>query len=237
MLNGTSYAPAAMSAAFPLVSCPPCRTPVLRVALVDQDPFMRRALAVQIGEASPHMCVGHYVSVEQAIRGLTGARADVLLLDGHLSEKPGVEGIRRLRASHPDTSVLVLTDGIDQQRVFRFLCSGAVGCLLKSLTPARLVMAIEDAAAGGSPLSPEIARTVVGLFQRTGPPGMNRTALTSQEARLLTRLARGATYQAAGDELHISVNTVRNYVRSIYEKLQVHSKSEAVAMAFRQGLV
>jgi len=98
-------------------------------------------------------------------------------------------------------------------------------------------MAIEDAAAGGSPMSPEIARKVVALFQRTGPPELETSALTPQEVKLLSLLASGSTYQAAGEELHISVNTVRNYVRSIYEKLHVHSKGAAVAKAFRRGLI
>ena len=237
MLNGTSALLAGTPAALSFVSCPPARRPVVRVALVDQDPVLRRALAARIVAAPGQVCVGHYLSVDQAIRGLAGAAADVLLLDGHLPEKSAIDGIRRVCASHPRTSVLVLTDGVDRQRVFRFLCSGAVGCLLKSTTPMRLVMAIEDAAAGGSPLSPEIARTIVGLFQRTGTPGGGRMSLTPQETRLLALLARGLTYEAAGDDLCVSVNTVRNYIRSIYEKLQVHSKSEAVAKAFRQGLI
>jgi DNA-binding NarL/FixJ family response regulator len=237
MLSGTSATVAGTPAAISVVSCPPAGRPIVRVALVDQDPLLRQALAAPIGAAPGQVCVGHYLSVDQAVRGLDRAIADVLLVDGHLPEQPAIDGIRRIRASHPRTSVLVLTDGADRQRVFRFLCSGAVGCLLRSITPARLVMAIEDAAAGGSPLSPEIARTVVTLFQRTGPPGVSRTTLTPQETRLLALLARGCTYRAAGGHLHVSVNTVRNYVRSIYEKLQVHSKSEAVARAFRQGLI
>jgi len=237
MLNGTSLLVAGAPAALSFVSCPPAARTVVRVAVVDHDPVLRLALAARIGAAAGQVCVGHYLSVGQAMRGLAGAAADVLLLDGHLLEGSAIDGIRRIRAFHPRTSVLVLTDGVDRQRVFRFLCSGAVGCLLKSITPARLVMAIEDAAAGGSPLSPEIARAIVGLFQRTGAPGVGRTSLTPQETRLLALLARGMTYQAAGDDLHVSVNTVRNYVRSIYEKLQVHSKSAAVAKALRQGLI
>jgi DNA-binding NarL/FixJ family response regulator len=237
MLSETSVPTVATSAAPPLASCVrPGRT-VLRVALVDRDPVPRRALAATIGGAPGLACVGQFRSVEQAIQGLAGAGADVLLLDGQIAERVAGEGLRRLRAAHPDTSVLVLAEGAHGNRVFAFLCSGAVGCVLKGIPPARLIMAIEDAAAGGSPFSPEIARTVVTLFQRTGPPGMSRTTLTPQETRLLALLARGCTYEAAGGHLHVSVNTVRNYVRSIYEKLQVHSKSEAVARALRQGLI
>jgi DNA-binding NarL/FixJ family response regulator len=237
MLNGTRGTVAGAPATISFVSCPPAARTVVRVAVVDHDPVLRRSLAARIGSAPGQVCVGQYLSVDHAMRGLAGATADVLLLDGHLAEESAIDGIRRIRASHPRTSVLVLTDSVDRQRVIRFLGGGAVGCLLKSITPARLVLAIEDTAAGGSPLSPEIARAVVGLFQRTGAPGVVRTSLTPQEIRLLALLARGLTYQAAGDHLCVSVNTVRNYIRSIYEKLQVHSKSEAVAKAFRQGLI
>lgn len=237
MLNGTRGTAAGTPATIAFVSCQPAARTVIRVAVVDQDPVQRRTLAARIGAAPGQVCVGHYLSMDQAMRGLAGATADVLLLDGHLPEGSAIDGIRRIRASHPRMSVLVLTNGVDRQRVIQFLCGGAVGCLLKSITAARLVMAIEDAAAGGSPLSPEIARAVVGLFQRTGAPGEGRTSLTSQETRLLALLARGLTYQAAGDHMGVSVNTIRNYIRSIYEKLQVHSKSEAVAMALRRGLV
>lgn len=207
------------------------------MAIVDDDARLRAALTTLVSQSEGLACVGHYGSVEQAVRGLAGTPTDVLLLDVNMPRESGAEGVRRIREAHPDTAVLMLTAFSDEARIFESICNGAVGYLLKTITPARLVMAIEDAAAGGSPMSPEIARKVVALFQRTGPPAGETTALTPQEVRLLALLARGHTYQAAGDELHVSVNTVRNYVRSIYEKLHVHSKSAAVAKAFRQGLI
>jgi DNA-binding NarL/FixJ family response regulator len=211
--------------------------PALRVAIVDDDVPLRAALAALIGQNPGLMCTGQYGSVEQAVRGLATIPADVLLLDVNMPRETGAEGVRRIRAAHPATAVLMLTAFMDEARIFESICNGAVGYLLKTITPARLVMAIEDAAAGGSPMSPEIARKVVALFQRTGPPEAETAALTPQEVKLLALLARGSTYQAAGDELHVSVNTIRNYVRSIYEKLHVHSKGEAVAKAFRKGLI
>jgi len=211
--------------------------PALRVAIVDDDPPLRAALAALIGQSPGLVCVGQHGSVEQAVRGLTSAPADVLLLDVNMPRESGAEGVRRIREAHAGVAVLMLTAFSEEARIFESICNGAVGYLLKTITPARLVMAIEDAAAGGSPMSPEIARKVVALFQRTGPPEAGTAALTPQEARLLSLLARGSTYQAAGDQLHVSVNTVRNYVRSIYEKLHVHSKGAAVAKAFRRGLL
>ncbi len=211
--------------------------PPLRVAIVDDDVPLRGALAALIGQSPGLECVGQYGSVEQAMRGLLAAPADVLLLDVNMPKESGAEGVRRIRDAHPSMAVLMLTAFSEEARIFESICNGAVGYLLKTITPARLVMAIEDAAVGGSPMSPEIARKVVSLFQRTSPPDADTAALTPQEVKLLSLLARGCTYQTAGDELQVSVNTVRNYVRSIYEKLHVHSKGEAVAKAFRRGLI
>lgn len=213
------------------------RDVAVRVALVDDDVPLREALAVLIGQHAGLVCVGQFGSVDKAVRGLTGLGAHVLLLDVNLGRESGSEGVRRIRAAHPGIAVLMLTAFSDDARVFESICNGAVGYLLKTIQPARLVMAIEDAAAGGSPMSPEVARKVVALFQRTGAAAVGNASLTTQESRLLALLARGLTYEAAGLELGVSVNTIRNYVRSIYDKLHVHSKGEAVAKAFRQGLI
>src|SRR5262249_36570100 len=132
---------------------------------------------------------------------------------------------------------LMLTVFSDRANVFSSICSGANGYLLKSTPPDKLLDAIRAARAGGSPLSPEIARQIVSLFQKTGPPQRPAQALTPSEARLLALLAEGYSYESAGAQMEITINTVRNYVRSIYEKLHVHSKSEAVSKALRQGLI
>jgi len=221
----------------PAASASPGSGATLRVALVDDDSQVRAALASLIDQSAGLSCVGQYASVSQAVRGLAGAGADVLLLDVNLPGESGATGVRRIREAHPATAVLMLTVFSDEARIFESICNGAVGYLLKTITPARLMMAIQDAASGGSPMSPEVARKVVALFQRTGPPELESTALSPQETRLLAALATGGTYQTAADEMRVSVNTVRNYVRSVYEKLHAHSKGEAVAKAFRRGLI
>jgi DNA-binding NarL/FixJ family response regulator len=127
----------------------------------------------------------------------------------------------------------MLTVFSDRERLFTCMCNGAHGYLLKSTPPAKLLDAISAARDGGSPFSPEIARHIVSLFQKTGPS----SPLTSQEHRLLGWLAEGYSYQAAADKMNVSVNTVRNYVRGIYDKLHVHSKSAAVSKALRQGII
>lgn len=209
----------------------------VRVAIVDDDARLRDALATLLNQEASLTCVGRFSSIGEALPRLAALEADVLLLDVHLRKESGAEGVRRIVAAHPSLAVLMLTAFPDEARVFESICNGAVGYLLKTITPERLVTAIHDAAAGGSPMSPEVARKVVALFQRTGGQPAAPTALTPQETRLLSLLARGFTYEAAGLGIGVTVNTVRNYVRSIYEKLHVHSKSEAVAKAFRQGLI
>jgi DNA-binding NarL/FixJ family response regulator len=125
----------------------------------------------------------------------------------------------------------------ERARIFESICNGACGYLLKDTPPARLLDALREAKGGGSPMSPEIARKVVELFRRTPPPPAEETHLAPQEIRLLALLAEGHGYQAAAERMFVSVNTVRNYVRSVYEKLHVHSSSEAVSKALRLGLI
>jgi DNA-binding NarL/FixJ family response regulator len=133
--------------------------------------------------------------------------------------------------------VLMLTVFDDQDRVFESICNGACGYLLKRTPPARLMEAIREAREGGAPLSPEIARKVVGVLQSMGSPSKLDERLTPQETRLVRALAEGASYEQTADRLGVSLNTVRTYVRSVYEKLHVHSKSAAVSKAIRARLI
>jgi DNA-binding NarL/FixJ family response regulator len=131
----------------------------------------------------------------------------------------------------------MLTAMADDDKVFEALCNGATGYLLKRTPPARLLEAVREAREGGSPMSPEIARKVVDRLRRGTAPVVLEDALTPQEVQLLRLLAEGYTYQTAGEQLGITINTVRNYIRNIYEKMQVHTKSEAVSKGMRAGLL
>src|SRR5262249_48869284 len=142
-----------------------------------------------------------------------------------------------LLEKYPSMQILMLTVSDEEDLVFESICNGACGYLLKKTPPAKLLEALREAHEGGSPMSPEIARKVVRLFQKTGPPEKPGTALTPHEVRLLKLLAEGYSYQAAADRLHITINTVRHYVRIVYGKLHVHSKAEAVRKALRQRII
>ena len=210
---------------------------VLAVSVVEDDRGTRDGLAALIGGTAGFRCVGTYPSVEDALKGMTGAVPDVILLDIHLPGVIGSEGVRLLRDRYPHTQVLMLTVFAEEERVFESLSNGACGYLLKKTPPARLLDAITEAHQGGSPMSPEIARKVVAALQRSGPVQRPDQALTPHETRIVRLLAEGDSYQDVGERLGITVNTVRNYIRRIYEKLQVHTKSEAVSKALRGRLI
>ena len=209
----------------------------IRVAIVEDDRATREGLCMLINGTPGYRCVGTYGWVEDALRQAGDAAPDVLLLDINLPGMSGSEGVKLLKEKCPSVQVLMLTIYDDQEMVFESICNGACGYLLKKTPPARLLDAIREAHEGGAPMSPEIARKVVTLFQKTGPPQKLEAHLTPSEVRLLKLLAEGYSYLAAAGQLNISVNTVRNYIRSIYEKLHVHSRSEAVSKALRSRII
>lgn len=207
------------------------------VCVIEDDRGTREGLQALIAGTSGYRCTGTFASVEEAMRGLVAVPADVVLLDIHLPGIPGSEGVRLLRERFPQSQVVMLTVFAEEERIFESLCNGACGYLLKKTPPARLLEAISDAYCGGSPMSSEIARKVVVSLQRSRPDEQPERALTPHEARILRMLADGDSYQEVGDRLGISVNTVRNYIRQIYEKLHVHTKSQAVSKALRGRLI
>jgi DNA-binding NarL/FixJ family response regulator len=207
------------------------------VAVVEDDAALREGLAMLLRGTPGYRLLGTFGSVEEALSGLPALSPDVLLLDIHLPGMMGSDGVRHLRAKLPRMQVLMLTVFAEEDKVFDSICNGACGYLLKKTPPARLLEAIREAHEGGSPMSPEIARKVITLFRKTHEPANASERLTPHEARLLKLLSEGHSYQSAGGELGITVNTVRNYIRSIYEKLHVHSKSEAVSKALKSRLI
>ncbi len=210
---------------------------IIRVAIVEDDSVLQKGLRRLIDSAKGFSCQAAYNSAEEALAGIDESTADVLLLDIQLPGMPGSEAVKHFRDRWPSLKVLMLTVFTDEARVFGSICNGANGYLLKTMPPAQLLEAIAATHHGGSPLSPQVARQIVALFQKTGPPQAPAQPLTHQEQRLLSLLSEGYGYGGAAAQMEVSVNTIRNYIRSIYEKLHVHSKSEAVGIAFRQGLL
>ena len=210
--------------------------PPIHVALVEDDRATRDGLALLIGGSLGYACNDTYRSVEEAMARLPATGVDVILLDVHLPGVSGPRGVASLVERCPGAAILMLSAYEEEDLVFESLCNGAIGYLLKRTPPARLLEAIREAHQGGAPMSPEIARMVNTAFRgRVGP--RPEATLTEQEKRLLKLLSEGKSYQACADQLHVAIDTVRNYIRSVYGKLQVHSRSAAVTVALRSRLI
>jgi DNA-binding NarL/FixJ family response regulator len=209
----------------------------LKVGIIEDQPKIREGLRALIDGTDGYLCVGAFGSMEEALAKVAHELPDVLLVDIGLPGMSGIEGTRRLKDSHPALAVLMLTVYDDDRRIFDAMCAGACGYLLKKTPPARLLESLKEVVGGGAPMSPEIARRVVALFREIRPPVRADYQLTAHEIRILALLVEGHNYKTAADELGVSINTIRFHMRSIYEKLQVHSKSEAVSKALRSRIV
>jgi DNA-binding NarL/FixJ family response regulator len=209
----------------------------IRVAIIEDLKEVREGLAALIGGTSGFACTGAFRTMEDALASLPGSQPDVILTDIGLPGMSGIEGTRRLRDALPDVPILALTVYDDDENVFDAICAGASGYLLKNTAPARLLESLGEVAAGGAPMSPEVARKVVTLFREFRPPVRASYSLTPQETDLLKLIVEGHHYKTAAHELGISINTVSFHLKNIYSKLQVHSKSEAVAKALRERLI
>jgi DNA-binding NarL/FixJ family response regulator len=210
----------------------------IRVALVEDDHRLRKGMAMLINASPGFSCIAEYGSVEEVIHARPPCEhPHVVLLDIHLPGVSGSEGVSRVRERFPDAVVLMLTVFEEEDLIFESLCNGADGYLLKKTPPARLLEYVREAASGGAPMSPEIARKVVRIFRQVAPPSRVEVRLSPQELRFLGFLAEGHSYASAAETMGITINTARNHVRAVYEKLHVHSKSEAVSKALRAGLI
>jgi DNA-binding NarL/FixJ family response regulator len=213
------------------------RDGALGVVIIEDVRDVRDGLSVLINGTTGFRCIAAYRTMEDALARVSADGTDVILTDIGLPGMSGIDGIRELRARMPEVPILALTVYDSDDQVFRALCAGASGYLLKNTPPARLLESLREVAAGGAPMSPEVARRVLRLFRDFVPPVQASYRLTPQEHELLKLLVDGHHKKTAAAELGISVNTVSFHLKHIYEKLQVHSKTEAVAKALRERLI
>jgi DNA-binding NarL/FixJ family response regulator len=210
---------------------------MIRIAIVEDSRQIREGLRQLIDGSDGYSVTGGFPSMEEALAQMERELPDVVLVDIGLPGISGIEGIRQLRQLYPKVHLLVLTVYSDDERIFDAICAGACGYLLKKTPPARLLDAIGEVASGGAPMSPEVARRVVELFRTIRPPERASYHLTPHEVRLLQLLVDGRNRKTAAAELGVSVHAITFHLRQIYEKLQVHSRSDAVAKALRDRLI
>jgi DNA-binding NarL/FixJ family response regulator len=205
---------------------------ITTVSIVDDEADLREHIAGYLSAAGDIRCKSAYATAEEALEHLPQDKPDVVLMDINLGGMDGIECVRRLKTQMPEAQVLMLTVFEDTEKIFRALSAGASGYLLKRMSPKKLIEAIAEVRDGGSPMSAPIARKVVQSFQSAPSRGDESIALSQREHSVINGLAQGLAYKQIADELGVSIHTVRNYIRRIYEKLHVQSRSEAVAKFF-----
>lgn len=207
----------------------------IRVVIIEDHDDFREGLVHLLNFTPGFECTGSFGAIEE----LSGdfPPADVVLLDIHLPGRSGIDSIEGIKTRAPGAHIVMLTVFDDDDHVIRAIVAGADGYILKRTPPAQALQAVQDAAAGGTPMTPFVARRVIELFKRFAPSGNTDYSLTARELQVLEALVLGLNNLEIADKLFISRETVRNHIKHIYEKLHVHSKSQAVAKAIKQGLV
>ena len=209
------------------------------IAIVEDHADLRNSLQLILNTTPGFSCEDAYECCEDLLEELQDGdiAPGVILMDIGLPGISGIEGVRRVKAIDPDIGILMLTIYEDDANVFQAICAGAAGYLLKKSSPVEILQAIEQVVSGGVPMTASIARQVMDMFRDFAPKPQKCPNLTPREYEVLKALVDGLDYKQIAAQLFISLDTVRNHIRHIYEKLQVHSKSEAVAKALKQRLV
>jgi DNA-binding NarL/FixJ family response regulator len=204
------------------------------VSIVEDNDKLRETLARVLNRADGFRCVSHYANAEDALRDLPQVRPDVVLMDINLPGMNGVQCVRQLKKLLPEIQVMMLTVYEDTENIFNALTAGANGYMLKRTPGRELLEAIREVNRGGSPMTMHIARKVVQSFQQTAATAQPAENLSEREQQVLDLLSRGLMYKEIAEKLGISYETVHTYIRRIYEKLQVRTRTEAVAKFLRR---
>ena len=202
---------------------------MIRVALVEDDEKIRSNLILLLEESKGFRCVGAYPDAESALKDVPNKSPEIVLMDINLPNMDGIECTSLLKKKMPELMIVMLTVYEDTGKIFHSLQAGAVGYLLKLTKPEDILAALEEVSNGGSPMSAQIARKVVqSFYKEKTKTNIAQVPLTPREEEVLNHLAKGYLYKEIASELSISTDTVHNHIRKIYEKLQVHSRTEAV---------
>jgi DNA-binding NarL/FixJ family response regulator len=201
----------------------------INVSIVEDSDKFRETLARVLNRSEGFKCISHYPNAEEALKALPNDKPEVVLMDINLPGMNGVECVRQLKQLMPTVQVMMLTVYEDTENIFNALAAGATGYMLKRTSRDELLEAIREVHRGGSPMTTHIARKVVLSFQRAAPAASPTENLSPREQEVLDCLAKGFLYKEIAEKLEISYETVHTYIRRIYEKLQVRTRTEAVA--------
>ncbi len=207
----------------------------ISVAIVEDDNRLRQTLAEVIDDAGDCRCVGQYRTAEDAIVAIPKLKPQIVLMDINLPGMSGVDCVRELAKFNPKPMILMLTVYKDTDSIFRALSAGAVGYLLKPVSPPQLLAAIHDAYTGGAPMTSSIARMIVQSFQQAETATKQAETLTAREREVLEYLAKGYLYKEIGERMCLSYSTVRTHIENIYHKLHVRTRSQAIAQFLEKG--
>jgi DNA-binding NarL/FixJ family response regulator len=199
----------------------------IKVCIIEDNADMRESVALALNQAPGLRCVSTYATAEAAVRDVPSQKPDVALVDIHLPGMNGIECVAKLKARLPHLQVLMLTRYEQSDMIFDSIRAGASGYLLKHTPAAELIQAVEQVHSGGAPMTMQVARKVINHFQKIQKPSSEVEKLTLREQEVLNLLAKGYLYKEIADHLGITINTLRNHLRTIYDKLHVHSRTEA----------
>lgn len=205
---------------------------LVKVVIYEDNAFLRNSLC-QVIDASENLALlGGFADCDEVLGQMRELQPDVVLMDIEMEGIGGLEGVRRLKRDYPQIEVMMLTVFDDNEHIFHALCNGASGYLLKKIPHEKIVEAIIDLHAGGAPMGSGIARKILQCFSRLPVPADEMNRLSAREMEVLDLLSKGNSYKMIAAECGITIGTVRTYIKRIYEKLQVHSATEAIAKAF-----
>ena len=204
----------------------------INVAIVEDDADIRQALEEIIAENPDLNCVAGFSTAEEFIDSFKFIHVDVVLMDIGLPGKDGITAVATMKPLKPKIQYLICTSYEEPEKTFQSLCAGATGYLLKNCSPEKLYEAIKEIYSGGSPMSPQIARMVVSSFNKKQKTNKEYESLTEREKEILLWLSKGLQYKEIASRLFLSIETIRTYIRHIYEKLQVHTRTEAINKVF-----
>jgi DNA-binding NarL/FixJ family response regulator len=206
----------------------------INVSIVEDDSRIRESMAILINGADNIRCISAHATAEEALSQIVLKKPDVVLMDINLPKMSGIECVRKLKALLPKLQILMLTMYEDDDQVFQSLMAGASGYLVKRTSPGEILEAIKEVHSGASPMSGKIARTVVEYFQKQQAASPEQEQLSRREREILDLLVKGYRYKEIADTLLISFETVRSHLKNIYDKLHVHSRTEAVVKYLRK---